>query len=130
MDNRTLDKEIAEKFLEWTDIVEDAYTPSGRHLCGTHPSKKGGFDGQGRFIVPRYTERPLAAIALVLDEIERRGWTLSLLLLPDAVEVHLYTDYWNQRVEEAILIQNPRTPDAIWRTICEAALQAAAAERE
>jgi hypothetical protein len=74
MDNRELDRAIAEKFLGWTDIVEDAYTPSGRNLCGTHPSKKGGFNNNGRFIIPYYTEQPLAAIMLVLDEIERRDW--------------------------------------------------------
>jgi hypothetical protein len=127
MDNRELDALIHEKLFgkcphEWKQKHPGVYHGNNKMVC-----QKCG-DETIRTMAnacPQYSTSP-GACSLVLDEIERRGWTLQILLLPDTIDVSLYTDYWKQRDEDCILAQNSLIGNKrIWRAVCEATLQAA-----
>jgi hypothetical protein len=80
-----LDAAVA-KVLGWTDLTFDAFTPVGRQLCGTHPSKRGGFYGHGRMIVRQWSADIAAAWELAetgnisLVRVKNKGW----IALPDS----------------------------------------------
>lgn len=73
-----LDAAVA-KVLGWADLVFDAYTPAGRQLCGTHPSGRGGFDGNGRMIVTRWS----ADIARAWELVEEAHFSIWCAGGPD-----------------------------------------------
>jgi hypothetical protein len=75
MDNRELDREIAEKFLGWTDVQWES-VGNNQVLRGWQPPGHHRRSG-----VPYYSSDPKAC-SLVLDEIERRGWSYVLYYEP------------------------------------------------
>lgn len=78
---RDLDRRISE-CLGWKDIQDEAYTPSGRAMCGTPPKDSRYYPGpwaNGRAYVPRYTTNP-AATAEVKRWLRSQGWSIGITI--------------------------------------------------
>jgi hypothetical protein len=112
MDNRELDKAIAEKFFNLS-IEHDFYPPGDEvQFCRRCSAEYGDTGPCAR----RYSSDPLAC-SLVLDEIERRGWSWKWVHNSDWF--HSFDFFLHDGTSEFMADSDNR-----YRAVCEAVMGA------
>jgi hypothetical protein len=119
MNNHEIDRAIAKKFLSWHQENMGTELPPKPHWVWVSES------GKKQYPVNLFEpSSDPAYCALVLDEIERRGWVWKWVSHSAA-----WSYSYDFRIYDGIRAF-VASSDNRYRAVCEAALQAAEAERE